>query len=118
MGDGVRDPWPWPDSLEGPEAAPGSHRVLLETSVVRVLEILIEPGAREPEHTHRHESVMIVDQPASIRYYEQGQLTFESLLVSDAPVAPRAMWMEPEGPHSVENIDAHRYHAFRIELFA
>jgi hypothetical protein len=25
-------------------------------------------------------------------------------------------WMEPEGPHSVENIDDHRYHAIRIEL--
>ncbi len=25
-------------------------------------------------------------------------------------------WMDPEGPHSVENIDQHRYHAIRIEL--
>jgi len=24
--------------------------------------------------------------------------------------------MEPEGPHSVENIDEHRYHAIRVEL--
>jgi hypothetical protein len=24
--------------------------------------------------------------------------------------------MEPEGPHSVENIDARRYHAIRVEL--
>jgi hypothetical protein len=28
----------------------------------------------------------------------------------------RVRWMEPEGPHSVENIDEHRYHAIRIEL--
>jgi hypothetical protein len=24
--------------------------------------------------------------------------------------------MEPEGPHSVENIDERRYHAIRVEL--
>jgi len=24
--------------------------------------------------------------------------------------------MDPEGPHSVENIDDHRYHAVRVEL--
>ena len=57
------DGWAWPDSLEGPVAAPartmryprhprprarGHHR----------------SGAREPEHTHRHPSLMIVDQPA------------------------------------------------------
>jgi hypothetical protein len=28
----------------------------------------------------------------------------------------RVSWMEPEGPHSVENIDERRYHAIRIEL--
>jgi hypothetical protein len=28
----------------------------------------------------------------------------------------RVRWMEPEGPHSVENIDEHRYHAIRVEL--
>lgn len=110
--------WPWPDSLEGPVAAPRSHRVLLETPAVRVLEIAIEPGAREPEHTHRHRSVMLVDQPARIRYYEHGESTFESPLEGETPDAPRATWMDPEGPHSVENIDGRRYHAFRIELLA
>jgi hypothetical protein len=28
----------------------------------------------------------------------------------------RVRWMEPEGPHSVENIDERRYHAIRVEL--
>jgi hypothetical protein len=31
-------------------------------------------------------------------------------------VSVRVTWMEPEGPHSVENIDSRRYHAIRIEL--
>jgi quercetin dioxygenase-like cupin family protein len=62
-------------------AAPGSHRVLLENDWVRVLEVVIEPGAREPEHTHQAPSVMIVDEPAPIRYYagaEPNHPTFRS----------------------------------------
>jgi hypothetical protein len=31
-------------------------------------------------------------------------------------VAVGAMWMKPEGPHSVENIDTRTYHAFRVEF--
>lgn len=35
---------------------------------------------------------------------------------SGSPPGVRVRWMEPEGPHSVENIDEHRYHAIRVEL--
>ena len=67
-----------PPELDGVIAAPDSHRVLLEIPAARVLEVVIEPGSREPERTHRNRSVMIVDAPAWIRYYENGDLTFES----------------------------------------
>lgn len=63
--------WPWREELEGTIAAPVSHRVLLETSTVRVHEVMIEAGVREPEHTHRHPGVMIVDRPARIRSFTQ-----------------------------------------------
>jgi predicted metal-dependent enzyme (double-stranded beta helix superfamily) len=95
-------------------AAPCSHRVLEENDRVRVLEVVIGPGAREPEHTHQAPSVMIIDEPARIRYYAEGTLQFESQ--DRAALGTRVRWMEPEGPHSVENIDKHRYHAIRIEL--
>src|SRR5437870_77347 len=82
---------------------PTSHRVLLDNNRVRVLEVVIEPGTREPEHTHRAPSVMIIDEPTRIRYHQGGTLLFES----QAPPGPRpgvrVRWMEPEGPHSVEN---------------
>jgi hypothetical protein len=96
-------------------AARNSHRVMLETAALRVLEVVIEPGAREPEHVH-NPSIMIVDAPSRIRYYEERQLKFESPEDRAAPAATRAMRMEPEGPHAVENIDSHTYHAFRIEF--
>jgi len=59
---------------------------------------------------------MIVDQPARIRYYRGDELLFESQVSSGSPPSQRVHWLEPEGPHSVENIDECRYHAVRIEL--
>jgi len=67
------DQWPWPDDLDACIAAPASHHVLFENDAVRVLEVIIEPGTREPLPTHRTPSVMIVDMPARIRYYHRGR---------------------------------------------
>lgn len=107
---------PWPRELDALIAAPDSHRLLFENDRVRVLEVVIEPGAREPEHTHRWPSVMIVDQPAGIRYYEHGIQTFESPASETPEPGPKAIWMDAEGPHSVENIDSSPYHGLRVEL--
>jgi quercetin dioxygenase-like cupin family protein len=74
----IEPPWPWPETMDALVAAPASHRVLLENDRVRVLDVVIEPRAREPEHTHRAPSVMIVDEPARIRYYRGDELLFES----------------------------------------
>jgi hypothetical protein len=108
--------WPWPETMDALVAAPASHRVLVENDRVRVLEVVISAGAREPEHTHQAPSVMIVDEPARIRYYTGDALRFESRARLGTTPGPRVHWMEPEGPHSVENIDERRYHAIRIEL--
>jgi hypothetical protein len=97
-------------------ATPASHRVLLENDRVRVLEVTIEPGRREAEHTHRAASVMIVDEPARIRYYAPGAEPLEPGRRSGTGPEPAVQWMDPEGPHSVENIDQRRYHAIRVEL--
>jgi hypothetical protein len=70
--------WPWPESLDAVVAASGSHRVVLENETTRVLEVTIAPGEREPEHTHRWPSVMVVHRPARIRYYSGDTLTFAS----------------------------------------
>jgi hypothetical protein len=68
-------------------------------------------GHREPEHTHRDPSVMIVDGPAGIRYHQGVALTFSS------PGGWHAGQLDgPEGPHSVEKVDNHPYHAIGVEL--
>src|SRR5215216_177420 len=104
----IKDGWPWPDALDACLAAPQSHRLLFENDVVRVLEVIIEPSKREPTHTHSAPSVMIVDVPARIRYYTGETLTFESPV--GATNERRISWLDPEPPHSVENIDPHSYH--------
>jgi hypothetical protein len=59
---------------------------------------------------------MIVDESARIRCYQGDALLFESQAHSPSASGVRVRWMEPEGPHSVENIDQRRYHAIRVEL--
>ncbi len=112
----TEQPWPWPKTMDALLAAPASHRLLLENDRVQVLDVVIEPRAREPEHTHQAPSIMIIDEPARIRYYAGGALRFESPARSGFSPGVRVRWMEPEGPHSVENIDERRYHAIRVEL--
>src|SRR5260370_16443973 len=112
----TEQPWSWPETMDALLAAPDSHRVLLENDRVRVLEVVIEPRTREPEHTHRAASVMIVDEPARIRYYAGRAVQFESPEHAGAPPAVRASWMEPEGPHWVGNIDERRYPPIRVHL--
>lgn len=107
--------WPWPDSLDATVAAPESHVVVFENDQVRVLEVVIPAGTREPEHTHGRPSVMTVVEPAHIRYFSGDNLVSE--LSGDIEREPRPPeWMEPEGPHSVENLDDHVYRAYRMEL--
>jgi hypothetical protein len=80
-------------------AAPASHHVLVDNDRVRVLEVVIEPGTREPEHTHQAPSVMIIDEPARIRYHQGGTLLFESQAPLGSWPDVRVHWTEPEGPH-------------------
>ena len=108
--------WEWPDSLDAIVAAPNSHRVVFENEEVRVLEVTVAPGVREPEHTHRWPSVMVTDQRARINYFAGEELMFTSPDPLPKVELPSASWLEPEGPHSVENIDTVRLHALRFEL--
>ncbi len=86
----TEQPWPWPDRMDALLAAPTSHRVLVDNDRVRVLEVVIEPGTREPEHTHRAPSVMIIDEPARIRYHQGGTLLFDSQ--GPGPACASAGW--------------------------
>jgi hypothetical protein len=42
-----------PGSYDAIAAAPNNHRVVFENEKVRVLEVTIKPGEKEPFHEHR-----------------------------------------------------------------
>lgn len=108
--------WPWDDSCDAVIAAPRSHVIKLENDSVRVVEVIIPPGQKEPIHTHRWPSVMIVSSSAKIRYYDAGGIATEIPRRNVNANNPYVEWLDPEGLHAVENIDTIPYRALRVEL--
>jgi len=117
--------WPWDAGLDAVEAAPASHRILLENERVRVLEVVVPPGMKEPVHTHRWPSVFYITDPSWLRYYPV--LSVDGRLVAGAPSggahggdppkgAQPPFWLGPEGPHAVENVGPRAFRAIRVEI--
>jgi hypothetical protein len=109
--------WPWPDTLDAVVATPGSHRVVFENQLARVLDVTIAPrraGARaHPPLAERHGGAPAGADPLLDRRHPDVHLTEQP---PPTVQGPRVSWLDPEGPHWVENIDSHPYQAFRIEL--
>jgi hypothetical protein len=118
--------WTWSPFLDAVQAAPKSHRVLIDNDKVRVLEVVVQPGQKEPIHTHQWPSVMYVTSPASLRYYTASLVNGKWVEKTDdsAPPAPASnpnrprppQYLEPEGPHAVENMGTTPYRAVRVEI--
>lgn len=107
----------WPKELDAVIAAPNSHKILFENDRLRVTEVTILPGRKEPLHTHECSSVMMVDSSTKIAYYDESGKVTEYPESEASQEKPFVEWLEPEGPHAVENLDQSKiYHAVRIEL--
>lgn len=113
-----KDPATWPASMDALAAAPHNHRVLLENERVRVLEVMVRPGEKEPIHLHRFPSVFYTEVPASYRLHdEQGKVQVDTGLVKQPSISdPLVLWLPPQGPHWVENYGKTVHRAIRIEL--
>lgn len=107
----------WPDSLDAVAAAPGNHKVVLENDKVRVLDVTVRPGEREPVHGHRWPSVLYVIAEDNIRDYDAaGNLIYDTKTDKNPTKAPYTIWMEPQPPHSVENLSEKPLRLLRVEL--
>jgi hypothetical protein len=107
----------WPASMDAVAAAPGNHRVLLENDRVRVLEITVAPGEREPVHAHCLPSVSYVMYEGKYRDYDgQGKLLEEVKESPDESKFPLTSWTGPVGPHSFENLDTKPVRSLHIEI--
>ena len=113
----ANDPATWPDSLDATVAAPQNHKVVLENERVRVLEVTVQPGEREPVHGHKWPSVMYVMAEDIIRDYDRdGNLLYDSRTDNARMKTPYTVWMPPQAPHSVENLSKTPLRLLRVEL--
>jgi quercetin dioxygenase-like cupin family protein len=111
------DPATWPDALDAIVAAPQNHKVVLENERVRVLEVTVQPGEREPVHGHKWPSVMYVMAEDIIRDYDaEGKLLYDSRADKARSKTPYTVWMPPQAPHSVENLSQTPLRLLRVEL--
>lgn len=107
----------WPASLDAVVAAPENHRILFENERVRVLDVLVPANTKEAIHAHCWPSVLYVLQEGDYVDYDQsGKIIFDSRK-TDTPAVPYVEWLDPQAPHTVENLDNDKpLHLIRVEL--
>ena len=111
------NPATWDDSLDAVAAAPKNHKVVLENDKVRVLEVTVQPGERKPVHAHKWSSVLYVVEEENIRDYDaDGNVIYDTKTDKNPMKTPYTIWMEPQAPHSVENLSKKPLRLMRVEL--
>ncbi len=104
------DRW-WKAELDATQAAPQNHKVLFENDEVRVLEVTVAPGTREPMHVHRYPAVIYVDSSTHmIEHLQDGT----SRDLGERP--PGVRWLPVAQGHAMENAGTVPLHAIRVEL--
>ncbi|HVO11428.1 MAG TPA: YciI family protein [Vicinamibacteria bacterium] len=107
----------WPAALDAPTAAPRNHRVVFENDRVRVLDVVVEAGEREPLHAHCWPSILFVMFRGKLRERDaDGKVIREVDTTPPASAFPQTQWLEASPPHSLENLDSQAIHLLRIEL--
>ena len=110
-------PCEWPDSLDAVAAAPNNHKVVIENDRVRVLDVTVAPGEMENLHAHCRSSVMYLMHEGIYKDYgPNGELVAEATEAAPADQFPMTLWLDPQGPHRVHNLDAKPVRLLRVEL--
>jgi len=112
-----QEKWPWPESLDALQAAPESHRLLLENDAVRVLETRIAPGETPLPHTHRWPGILYVLSIGHfVRRDAQGAILVDTRGGGALPQPGSPIWSGALPPHTLENVDISEIHAIGVEL--
>ena len=106
----------WPEELDALRAAAAYHTLLMENEEVRVLETVIPVGVTVPVHTHRWPGVYyIFSWSHFVRRDAEGNVLLDTR--GGAETAPgSAVWTEPLGPHSVENVGKKEIRIVAVEV--
>jgi uncharacterized protein (TIGR02145 family) len=104
-------------ALDAVAAAPANHRVLFENGEVRVLDVVVPVGTREPLHAHCWPSVLYVMSRGKLREYDaSGRVVREEKEAPKAAALPFVTWLPAGEPHAMENLDTQPIHLVRVEL--
>jgi hypothetical protein len=102
----------FPDGYDAVQAAPNSHRVIFENTLVRVLEVTMPPpGQTEPMHHHRWPSFFLdwdTGGPSPHVRYHRGDGTVTDQPSEPSPKHPghwSVQWMKPEPLHAIETVE-------------
>lgn len=99
------DPATWPAQLDAVIAAPNNHKILLENDMVRVLEVSLAPGEKEPLHHHKWPSVLYIQEAGDFVDYDQdGKVIFDTRELPEPLTFPLTMQKGPEAPHAPVNL--------------
>jgi predicted metal-dependent enzyme (double-stranded beta helix superfamily) len=106
------DKWWTPDN-DALAAAPQNHKLLFENDQVRVLEVTVQPGVREPLHAHRYPSVMYYVSAAHMKEYSPGLPAADHPRKEDGAV----VFLPIGPPHQMEDVETTKpLKAIRVEL--
>jgi quercetin dioxygenase-like cupin family protein len=92
------------------KAAPRGKTVLVDNEHVRMVEVVIPPGGKEPSHTHP-EYIEYVISPAKMKVTYDGKAPE----IWDAEVG-KAYYGQPDPPHALENVDTKFFRILLVEL--
>ena len=108
---------PWPPELDAVIAAPRHHRLALENEFVRVLETVVEPGETVPMHTHSSfAATYFVTFSDFVRRGDQGEVLVDSRTMDHGIVPGKAVWSDPLGPHTLENVGTQTLVVIVVEI--
>lgn len=101
----------FPDGFDAVQAAPESHKVLFENAFVRVLQVQVAPGTKEPMHHHQWPSIFVIwdtgGRTGHIKIYHLDG-SVQDVPSRETPVSPGSWvikWLKPEPMHSIENME-------------
>lgn len=93
---------------DGAKVAPHIYKVLFENERVRLLEVLMQPGARSEMHSHPDNLIYVLS---------DGKVTFTAPSGETAELevtAGASMWMEAT-EHATDNVGGASVHALMFE---
>jgi len=106
------DQW-WTPENDALTAAPHNHKLLFENDEVRVLEVIVQPGVREPLHAHRYPSVLYYISAAHMLEHSPNIAAVDHPRKEDGGV----VFLPVGPPHQMQNMETTKpLRAIRMEL--